>query len=187
LICVNGLLRASARLPQSRGGDDGIHGTLREHARVSHQGENMFKKILLPTDGSDLSRKAVKKGIEFAKSQNAAVVGFFSPEDYRALMYSEYIPPSLLSQKEFEANARKAAERHLAYVEKQAKAAGVAYEGYFRSSIAPWEAIVDAAKKKRCDLIFMASHGRTGLAGLVLGSQTSKVLSHSKVPVMVYR
>jgi nucleotide-binding universal stress UspA family protein len=147
----------------------------------------MFKKILLPTDGSDLSRKAVKKGIEFAKSQDAAVVGFFSPEDYRALMYSEYIPPSLLSQKEFEANARKAAERHLAYVEKQANAAGVPYEGYFRSSIAPWEAIVDAAKKKKCDLIFMASHGRTGLAGLVLGSQTSKVLSHSKVPVVVYR
>jgi nucleotide-binding universal stress UspA family protein len=147
----------------------------------------MFKKILLPTDGSDLSKKAVKKGIEFAKSVDAAVVGFFSPEDYRALMYSEYIPPSLLSQEEFEANARKAAERQLAYVEKQANAAGVRYEGYFLSSIAPWEAIIEAAKKKKCDLIFMASHGRTGLAGLVLGSQTSKVLTHSKIPVMVYR
>jgi nucleotide-binding universal stress UspA family protein len=147
----------------------------------------MFKKILLPTDGSDLSRKAVKKGIEFAKSQNAAVVGFFSPEDYRALMYSEYIPPSLLSQEEFEANAKKAAQKHLAFVEKTAAAAGVPYEGYFLSSIAPWEAIVEAAKKKRCDLIFMASHGRTGLAGMVLGSQTTKVLTHSKIPVLVCR
>ncbi len=147
----------------------------------------MFKKILLPTDGSELSKKSVKKGVEFAKSINARVVGFFSPEDYRALMYSEYIPPSLMSQEEFEANAKKAAEKHLAFVEKAANAAGVPYEGYYLSSIAPWEAIVDAAKKKRCDLIFMASHGRTGLGALVLGSQTTKVLTHSKIPVLVYR
>ena len=147
----------------------------------------MFKRILLPTDGSDLSKKAVKKGIEFAKSINAKVVGFFSPEDYRALMYSEYIPPSLMSQEEFEANAKKAAEKQLAFIEKTASAAGVPYEGFYLSSVAPWEAIVDAAKKKKCDAIFMASHGRTGLAGLVLGSQTTKVLTHSKVPVLVYR
>jgi nucleotide-binding universal stress UspA family protein len=115
------------------------------------------------------------------------VVGFFSPEDYRALMYSEYIPPSLMSQDEFEANAKKAAEKHLAFIEKTANAAGVPYEGFYLSSIAPWEAIVEAAKKKRCDLIFMASHGRTGLGALVLGSQTTKVLTHSKIPVMVYR
>ena len=141
----------------------------------------MFKRILLPTDGSDLSKKAVKKGIEFAKSINATVVGFFSPEDYRALMYSEYVPPSLISQDEFEANAQ------LAFIEKTAMAAGVAYEGFYMSSITPWEAIVDAAKKKKCDAIFMASHGRTGLAGIVLGSQTHKVLTHSKIPVLVYR
>jgi nucleotide-binding universal stress UspA family protein len=147
----------------------------------------MFKKILLPTDGSQLSRKATKKGIEFAKSINAKVVGFFSPEDYRAMMYSEYIPPSLMSQEEFEANARKAAEKHLAFVEKTAKEAGVPYEGYYVASLVPWEAIVEAAKKKRCDLIFMASHGRTGLGALVLGSQTTKVLTHTKIPVMVYR
>jgi nucleotide-binding universal stress UspA family protein len=147
----------------------------------------MFKKILLPTDGSQLSRKSVKSGVDFAKSINAKVVGFFSPEDYRALMYSEYIPPGLMSQEEFEANARKAAERQLAFVEKTAKAAGVPYEGYYVASIAPWEAIVDAAKKKKCDLIFMASHGRTGLGALVLGSQASKVLTHTKIPVLVYR
>ena len=147
----------------------------------------MFKRILLPTDGSDLSKKAIKKGIDFAKSINAKVVGFFSPEDYRALMYSEYIPPSLLSQEEFETNTKKTAEKHLAVIEKAAKAAGVPFEGYYLSSIAPWEAIVEAAKKKRCDLIFMASHGRTGLGALVLGSQTTKVLTHSKVPVLVYR
>jgi nucleotide-binding universal stress UspA family protein len=147
----------------------------------------MFRRILLPTDGSALSNKAVKKGVEFAKAIDARVVGFFSPEDYRALMYSEYVPPSLLSQKEFEANAKRAAEKHLASIEKAAAAAGVPYEGFFLSSIAPWEAIIDAARKKKCDLIFMASHGRSGLAGLVLGSQTHKVLTHSKIAVLVWR
>ena len=147
----------------------------------------MYKKILLPTDGSALSRKAVKQGVAFAAALGAKVVGFFSPEDYRALMYSEYIPPSLMSQKEFEAQAKKAAEKHLAYIEKAAQAAGVPYEGYYLSSLAPWEAIIEAARKKKCDLIFMGSHGRSGLAGLVLGSQASKVLTHSKLPVLVCR
>src|SRR5262245_12535482 len=147
----------------------------------------MFKRILLPTDGSDLSKRAIRKGVEFAKSIDAKVVGFFSPEDYRAMMYSEYIPPSLMSQDEFEANARKAAEKHLAFVEKTAQEAGVAYEGYYVASLVPWEAIVEAAEKKRCALSFMASHGRTGLSALVLGSQTNKVLTHTKIPVMVYR
>ena len=147
----------------------------------------MYKKILLPTDGSPVSRKAVKEGVAFAAALGAKVVGFFSPEDYRALMYSEYIPPSLMSQKEFEAQAKKAAEKHLAYIEKAAQAAGVPYEGYYLSSLAPWEAIIEAARKKKCDLIFMGSHGRSGLAGLVLGSQASKVLTHSKLPVLVCR
>jgi nucleotide-binding universal stress UspA family protein len=147
----------------------------------------MYKRILLPTDGSPVSRKAVKQGVAFAKAIGATVVGFFSPEDYRALMYSEYIPPALLSQEEFEAQAKKAAEKRLAFAAKAAQEAGVPYESLHIPGIAPWEAIIEAAKKKRCDLIFMGSHGRTGLAGLVLGSQTTKVLTHSKVPVLVTR
>jgi nucleotide-binding universal stress UspA family protein len=147
----------------------------------------MFKTILLPTDGSELSRKAVKKGVSFAKSIRAGVVGFFSPADYSNLLYSEYIPLNLMSQGEFDANATKAAKKQLAFVEKTAKAAGVPYKGYFAASAAPWEAIVEAAKKNKCDLIFMASHGRTGLSALMLGSQTAKVLAHSKIPVLVYR
>ena len=148
----------------------------------------MFKKILLPTDGSDLSKKAVRKGVQFAKSIDASVVGFHSPEDYRAgMMYSEYVVPSLLSLEQFEEYARKAAEKHLAFVEKTAAAAGVPYESFHLPSIAPWEAIIEAAKKKRCDLISMASHGRSGLAAVVLGSQTYKVITHSKIPVLVWR
>ena len=147
----------------------------------------MFKRILLPTDGSPVSRKAVRQGVIFAKSVGAKVVGFFSPEDYRALMYSEYVPPSLMTEQEFQAQAKKAAARQLSFVEKTAKEAGVPYEGFYLAHIAPWEAIITAAKKKKCDLIFMGSHGRSGLAGLVLGSQTTKVLTHSKVPVLVTR
>ena len=146
----------------------------------------MFKRILLPTDGSPVSRKAVKQGVTLAKTLGARIIGFFSPEDYRALLYSEYVPPSLMSEEEFQAQARKTAEKHLAFIEKTARAEGVPYEGFYLASIAPWEAII-AAAKKRCDLIIMGSHGRSGLAGLVLGSQTTKVLTHSKVPVLVAR
>ena len=147
----------------------------------------MFKRILIPTDGSAISRKAVKQGVAFAQSIGATVVGFFSPEDYRAIMYTEYMPATLLSQEEFEAQAKKAAEKQLAQVQKAAEAADVRYESYWTISITPWEAIIEAARKKKCDLIFMGSHGRTGLAGLVLGSTTTKVLTHSKVPVLVTR
>ncbi len=147
----------------------------------------MFKRILLPTDGSPVSRKAVKQGVTLAKTLGAKVIGFFSPEDYRALPYSEYVPPGLMSEEEFQAQATKTAEKHLAYIEKTADVEGVPYEGFYLVGIAPWETIIAAAKKKKCDLIVMGSHGRSGLAGLVLGSQTTKVLTHSKVPVLVAR
>ena len=147
----------------------------------------MYRRILIPTDGSAISRKAVKHGITLAKSLGATVVGFFAPEDYRAIMYTEYMPAALVSQDEFEAQARKAADKQLAVVQKAAAAAGVAFESHWMISVAPWEAIIEAARKKRCDLICMGSHGRTGLAGLVLGSTAMKVLTHTKVPVLVTR
>ena len=147
----------------------------------------MYRKILIPTDGSPISRKAVKQGIAFAKEVGAKVVGFFSPEDYRVMMYSEFVPPVVVTEQEFEAQTRKMAEKQLSFIERTARAAGVPYEGYYVSSIAPWQAIIDAASKKKCDLIFMGSHGRRGLASVVLGSQTTKVLTHSKVPVLVAR
>lgn len=147
----------------------------------------MFKKVLLPTDGSALSKRAVKKGIAFAKKIGAAVVGFYSPEDYQVVLYSEYVPPNLLTRKEFEAHAKKVSEKHLGYVQACARAAGVDYEGFYSSSVTPWSAIVDAAKRRKCDLIIMGSHGRSGIASVLLGSQTTKVLTHSKVPVLVLR
>jgi nucleotide-binding universal stress UspA family protein len=147
----------------------------------------MYQRILIPTDGSAISRKAAKQGVAFAKAIGARVVGFFAPEDYRAIMYTEYMPAGMLSQEEFEEQAQKAAQKQLAFVEKTARAAGVQYESYWMISVAPWEAIIEAARKKRCDLIYMGSHGRRGLAGVLLGSTTMKVLTHTKVPVLVTR
>jgi nucleotide-binding universal stress UspA family protein len=147
----------------------------------------MYRHILLPTDGSALSRKAVRAGVAFAKKVGAKVTGFYSPEQYEVLAYGEYFPPDLMSRAEWEERNKRTAEKVLAYVQKEAKARGVRYSGLHVASLAPWQAIVDAARKKKCDLIFMASHGRTGVAGLLLGSQAAKVLAHSKGPVLIYK
>lgn len=147
----------------------------------------MYKHILIPTDGSAESRKAIREGVAFAKTLGARVTGFYSPEQYEVLAYGEYFPPNLISKEEWTKRSKQTAEKYLAPIEKAAKAANVRYEGYYKDSIAPWQAIVEAAKKKKCDLVFMASHGRTGLPGLVLGSQAAKVLSHSTVPVLIHK
>ena len=147
----------------------------------------MYKHILIPTDGSPLSRKAIREGIALAKKLGARVTGFYSPEQYEVLAYGEYFPPNLISRTEWDKRSKETAKKSLAPLEKAAKAANVPYQGYYKESIAPWQAIVDAASRKKCDLIFMASHGRTGLSGLVLGSQAAKVLSHSTVPVLIHK
>jgi nucleotide-binding universal stress UspA family protein len=147
----------------------------------------MYKHILIPTDGSPQSRKAIKEGIALAKQLGARVTGFYSPEQYEVLAYGEYFPPNLISRTEWSKRSKQTAEKYLAPIEKAANAAQVSYQSYHQESIAPWQAIVDAAKKKKCDLIFMASHGRTGLPGLVLGSQAAKVLSHSWIPVLIHK
>lgn len=147
----------------------------------------MYKHILIPTDGSALSKKAVKKGVEFARELGARVTFFHSPADYEVVLYGEYFPPDLMPQDEYEKRVKRSAERILAEAEKTGLAAGVDCDTAYKSSRAPWEAIVAVAQKKKCDLIFMASHGRRGLAGMLLGSETSKVLTHSKIPVLVYR
>ena len=147
----------------------------------------MFKNILIPTDGSALSRRAIKAGVTLARAVGATVTGFYSPEPYEILSYGEYFPPDLMSRAEWDNRSKKTAARFLAVIEKDAQAAGVKYSGLFLDSETPWEAIVDTAKKKKCDLIFMASHGRTGLSGLLLGSQAARVLAHSKIPVLVHK
>ena len=147
----------------------------------------MYKKILIATDGSAISRKAIKQGIALAKQLGATVVGFFSPVDYRLMFYPEVVTPLVAAEQELEELSKKAATKRLSSVEKAANAAGVGYEGWYAASIVPWQAIIDVAREKKCDLIVMGSHGRGGLACVVLGSQTAKVLTHSKIPVLVTR
>lgn len=144
----------------------------------------MFKKILLPTDGSELSGKAIQGALKMARELGASVVGLTVVEPYSYSTLSEYRPETLEA---FEARNAQAAEQRLAPVAQAAKDAGVACETVTVKSFSPYEAIIDTAKKHGCDVIFMASHGRRGLSAVLLGSETQKVLTHSTIPVLVYR
>jgi nucleotide-binding universal stress UspA family protein len=145
----------------------------------------MFKHLLLPIDGSKLSEAAVQKGVEFAKSLNAKITGFYVMPEYHILAYRTEMVED--TREEFARDCRTHADQYLAVVETAAKAAGVACDIAVATSDHPYEAIIKAAHDKNCDLIMMASHGRRGIQGLLLGSETQKVLTHSKIPVLVYR
>ncbi len=147
----------------------------------------MFKNILIPTDGSKMSAKLIKSGVAFAKSSKAAVTGCHVIEPFRPYYFGDYIPPEMPTPKEFEAHARAAGEKYLEKIAAAARAAGLKYRGSVVMADTPYAGIIDAARKGKCDLIFMASHGRSGLSGILLGSETHKVLTHSKIPVLVYR
>lgn len=147
----------------------------------------MFKHILIPTDGSPVADKAVKAGLELAKALGARVTGYFAIEAIQPQVYGEGYMIDQGMVKEFERSAREAAERHMAVIAKTAAAAGVEFSSLVGKAETPYEGIIDTAKKKKCDAIFMASHGRRGLASLIMGSVTQKVLTHSKLPVLVYR
>jgi len=147
----------------------------------------MFKNILIPTDGSRLSAKAIRAGVAYARSVKARITGCYVVEPFQPYYLGDYIPPDMPTPKEFERHAREAGEKYLKKIEVAARAAGVAYSGTVLAADTPYAGIISAAKKKRCDLIFMASHGRRGLSGFLLGSETHKVLTHSKIPVLVYR
>jgi nucleotide-binding universal stress UspA family protein len=147
----------------------------------------MYKHILVPTDGSKLSLKAARVAAGLAAKLGARITALYVIEPYRPPIYSEgaiaYQP--YYSPEDYERGMRKVAERATGRV---AAASGrVRCDGMSVVDPDPWQAIVKAARTKRCDLIVMASHGRRGLAGLLLGSETQKVLTHSKVPVLVCR
>lgn len=144
----------------------------------------MFKKFLLPTDGSELSAKAIQGAIKLAGQLGASVVGLTVVEPYSYSTLSEYRPETLEA---FEARNAQAAEQRLATIVQACKDANVACETVTVKSFSPYEAIINTAKKHGCDVIFMASHGRRGLSAVLLGSETQKVLTHSKIPVLVYR
>ena len=147
----------------------------------------MFKHILVPTDGSALSTDTAKKAVDFSRETGAKITFFYSKPDYPVAFYGEGALIDPTTPEKFAEMADKQAGEILAAAQKLAAAAGVPCAVSAATSDVPYEAIIDAATSNGCDLIFMASHGRRGLSGLLLGSETQKVLTHSKVPVLVYR
>jgi len=148
----------------------------------------MFKHLLLPTDGSKLSDRAVQRGIEFAKSIGARVTTVHVIPEFRMMADESFaLPTSADLKRRYDKEAKARAEKMLAKIGEKAAAAAVKYDAVAVTGNVPYEQIIETAKKCKCDLIMMASHGRRGLSGLLLGSETSKVLTHSKIPVLVVR
>ena len=148
----------------------------------------MFKNILLSTDGSRLSAKGVKAGVRLAAALGARVTGVYVIAPYTPPAYGEgavYVPG--FSPQEYKKITEQATRKALAAVEVEAKAAGVPCATLHLVANHPWQGLLRAARGKRCDAISMASHGRGGLGGLLLGSETQRVLAHSKLPVLVTR
>jgi nucleotide-binding universal stress UspA family protein len=148
----------------------------------------MYQHILIPTDGTRLSAKATKTGLTLAKALGARVTAFYASPEYPTPVYAEgaafapHVSKTVFSR-EHEAHARKI----LGEIHDRGARLGVTVEPEHSFSDTPYQAILKAARRRKCDLIVMASHGRRGLSALLLGSETQKVLTHSKVPVLVVR
>jgi len=145
----------------------------------------MYKHILIPTDGSPLAEDAIKHGLMLAKALNAKVTVLTVTPPFHVLA----VEPMMVTdtREQYDKDVAAMAERRLTFAREAAKVAGVVYEDAHLVAEHPWAAIIDTAKARGCDLIFMASHGRKGVSALVLGSETTKVLTHSKIPTLVCR
>ncbi len=145
----------------------------------------MFKHILIPTDGTPTSLTAILSAMAFAKSINASVTGLYVVPPFQTLTFD---PEMLEDTRElYERHAKLEGEKFLAQIGRAASEAGVVCSLHALTHDHPYEAIIATAREHGCDLIAMASHGRRGVKGLLLGSETQKVLTHSAIPVLVYR
>lgn len=147
----------------------------------------MYKHILVPTDGSKLSAKAIRAAVRLAKICQARLTGLYVIPPYAPPVYAEGTMYGVLSPRNYKEITEKEAKKALAVVDIEAQTSEVGASTMFLAAGQPWRAIIGAARSKKCDLIVMASHGRRGLSGLLLGSETAKVLTHSKIPVLVCR
>lgn len=147
----------------------------------------MFKRILIPTDGSPVAEKAIKAGVALAAEMGASVTGYYAIEPAPTHIYGEgYLADRKLVE-ELDKRSREVAQRAVDKVAAEAKTAGVKCETVVGKAVLPYKGIVDTADQNKCDAIFMASNGHRGLTGLLVGSVTQKVLTHSKTPVLVFR
>jgi nucleotide-binding universal stress UspA family protein len=147
----------------------------------------MYKHLLVATDGSKLSEKAVAHALAMSRALGAKLTAFYASPDYPSPMYSEasiYIP---MKRKEYAAMCKVEADKVMEPIAAKAKSAGIQFTAVHSIAAVPWQAILAAAKRNKCDGIVMASHGRRGVSALLLGSETQKVLTHTKLPVIVVR
>ena len=147
----------------------------------------MFRNILVPTDGSPLSRRAIKQAVRFAKEQKARVTGLYVAPPYNSRVIEDGAMFNFVSPRQYEAMVSATARKHLKAIETAAAAAGAPCRTLHVLSDFPYDEIVRTARRRKCDLVYMASHGRRGISRLLLGSQTSKVLALSTIPVIVCR
>jgi nucleotide-binding universal stress UspA family protein len=150
----------------------------------------MIQHILVPTDGSELSSAAAKYAITLAKDLGARITALHVMPEFQMFLEEGFVVPSTTSnslKNQFQKQTEIRSKEILAQIRAEAAAAAVECEGISVTSAIPFEAIIKQSKKSKCDLIVMASHGRKGLEGLLLGSETAKVLTHSKIPVLVCR
>ncbi|WP_153110171.1 universal stress protein [Propionivibrio limicola] len=147
----------------------------------------MFKHLLVPTDGSQLSQEAVRQAVSFANEAGARITFFYAKPEFPVIYYGEGAMVDPTTPEKFEEMAESQAQEILSEAEQVARDAGVECAKLAMTSDVPYEVIIEAAEKNGCDLIFMASHGRRGISGFLLGSETNKVLTHSTIPVLVYR
>lgn len=147
----------------------------------------MFKHLLVPTDGSKLSDATVARAVSFAKDTGGRITFFYAQPDFPMPIYGEGALIDPTTPEQFAKSAEEEARKILDKAKQTADDAGVAADSDTVVNEVPYEAIIDACKRHDCDLIFMASHGRSGIAALLLGSETQKVLTHSTVPVLVFR
>jgi nucleotide-binding universal stress UspA family protein len=150
----------------------------------------MYRHILLPTDGSKLALKGARAGIELARALGAKVTAVYVAPEYLPPIYGEamvYAVPGGYSSAAWKKHIAALSAKALGAVEREARKAGVRFAGHRVTDAQPWAGILRAARARKCDTIAMASHGRGGLGGLLLGSETSRVLAHSKFPVIVIR
>lgn len=146
----------------------------------------MFKHILMPTDGSEHSERAIERGIELAKLCGAKVTGIHVVPDYRLLIAYEGAMDAV-TQEKVEEEGRARAAGFLEFVQKTADAAGVPCDTVVATNDHPYDAIVDTANERGCDLIVMTSRCRKGLAALIMGSESSRVLHRASIPVLTFR
>jgi nucleotide-binding universal stress UspA family protein len=147
----------------------------------------MFSHILIPTDGSHISQEAARAGITLAKALGARVTGFFAAPAPTPVLYANFIPIGFMSPEEHARLVETTANEYLSYIERAAHDAGVPCEVTHQTNDFPADAIISAARERGCDCIFMASHGRSGRRGPLLGSETQKVVNQASVPVVIYR